>query len=583
MTVQLPPTGSPPPPMEAQDSWRTYLDLLLRWWWVFFLAAVLAGAAAAWVSFNQTPIYRVSTKLLINQATSPNNAYQDVLLSERVAATYAEWMNQPALIEETVVQLGLPRDRRVIGEQITSVSVAPVRNSQILDLVVEGPNPDLITAFARTLPQVFAQQTRDVQTRRFAETKSSLTARMADLTKRIETTQTAIGLIGDTRDFQQQQEYNRLAEELSRARTNYDNLAATYETLLLTEAQSVDTIAVIEAPARPNSPVEPRPLRTTALAMVVGAMLAAGLVFLYEIYIDRFRSTDEVRQMLLTPILGTISRIAKIEDYSHKALIAVTDPRSPDVESLRRLRTNLRFADVDANLHTMAITSANSNEGKSVIAANLAVVMAQAGLSVVLVDADMRKPKQHHIFELSRGPGLSDALYNESFEGLEMLLQPTAVPNLQLLTAGRKAPNPAELLGSRRMQQLLATLREQVDFVLLDTPPILAVSDSQVIGTQIDGSMLILDTQKTTRKMARMAVEALDQVNARLLGVTINRIDSRARGYYYYYDNYHYYDDDGEDDGKGRGKRGWRWPWERRAPESSRLREQRAYISTQSE
>ena len=583
MTGQIPPTSPLLPQVDVQDSWRTYLHLFLRWWWLIVLSSIAAAGIAALVSFNQTAIYQTSAKLLINQASSSYNAAQDMVTSGRVAQTYAQWMSQKIVIERTIAQLGLPNDPKLITEQITALTAAPVGDSQIVQVTVEGPNRELIVAFARTLPQVFARWVEEVQTSRYAETKSSLSTRMDDLSKQIETTQNSLNLIGETRDFQQQVEYNRLAEELSRLRASYNNLAETYETLLLTQAQSVDTIAVIEEAATPTAPVQPRPLRNIALALVVGAMVAVGLIYLYELYTDRFRSSDEIRQALATPILGSISQLAAMEGHSRQALMAVNEPRSVAVESFRRLRTNLRFADVDRELHTLAITSANPNEGKSVIAANLAVVMAQAGLKVVLIDADMRKPKQHYLFEISRTPGLSDALYHENFDGLDLLLQPTAVPNLRVLTVGRKAPNPAELLGSQRMRELLVTLRQQADLIVIDTPPILAVTDSQIIGTQVEGTLMVIDTKRTTRKMAQMAVEALDQVSARLIGITINRVESGARGYYYYYDNYEYYGDDEDEDSGGKGgrrsKRKWNRLWQRQPKPTGKLSEQQVYAA----
>ncbi len=583
MTVQIPPTGSPLPlpQVESQESWRTYLDLFLRWWWLILLSAMLAAGAAALISYNQTPIYRTSTKLLINQASNSYNAYQDMVTSGRVAQTYAQWMSQRIVIERTSAQLGLPTDAELIEEQITTLTAAPVGDSQIIQLTVDGPNRDLVVAVARTLPQVFARWVEEVQTGRYAETKASLTSRMDDLSKQIETTQNALNLLGETRDSQQQVEYNRLSEDLSRLRTSYNSLAETYETLLLTEAQSVDTIAVIEEASIPGAPVYPRPLRNIALALVVGAMVAGGLVFLYELYLDRFRSSDEIRETLATPILGTISRLDKSEEYSRQALVSLNEPRSLVVESFRRLRTNLRFANVDSDLQALAITSANPNEGKSMIAANLAIVMAQAGLSVILVDADLRKPKLHQLFEVSRSPGLSDALYNETFDGLDLLLQSSGIPNLRLLTVGRKVPNPAELLGSQRMGELLSMLRKQADLVLIDTPPVLAVSDSQVIGTQIQASLLVIDTKRTTRKMARLAVEALDQVNARIIGVAINRVDNRARGYYYEYYDYYEQDDGDGSDGPGGGKVRSKWsrPWQRRPQPTGQVGEQQVYAA----
>ena len=583
MTVQLSPTSSPVPQVDVQDSWRTYLELFLRWWWLIVLSALVAAGVAAVVSYNQTPIYRTYTKLLINQSSNSNSAYQDMVTSGRVAQTYAQWMTQRIVIERTIAQLGLPNDPALIDKQITALTASPVGDSQIIQLTVDGPNRELIVAIARTLPQVFSRWVEEVQTSRYAETKISLTSRMDALSKQIETTQNSLDLIGDTPDFQQQIEYNRLAEELSRLRASYNNLAETYETLLLTEAQSVDTIAVIEEAGIPTSPVLPRPLRTIALALVVGAMVAVGLIYLYELYIDRFRSSDEIRQMLATPILGSLNKLDKLDGHSRDALIAFTDTRSSAVEAFRRLRTNLRFANVDQELNTLAITSAAPNEGKSVIAANLAIVMAQAGLSVILVDGDMHKPKQHRLFEISRAPGLSDALYLDDFAGLDLILQPTAEPKLRVLTVGMKTPNPTELLGSQRMRELLARLGEDADMVVVDTPPVLVMSDSQIIGTQVQGSLLVLDAKRTTRKMAQMAVEALDQVGAHIVGVAVNRVESSGLGYGYYYQDYYYDEDEGDDSSNGRGgvgiKRSWDRLWQRSPQPAPREREKEVYAA----
>ena len=276
--TQVPAATVAQPPL--QESWRTYFDMFLRWWWVILISAIVAGGAAFVVSLNQTAIYRASAKMLINQASNSTNPYQDMVNSGRAAQTYAQWMSQKVVVDRTVALLGLPNDSKLIAEQITSLTAAPQGDSQIVQLTVEGPNRELILAFARTLPQVFARWVEEVQTSRYAETKSSLSSRMESLTREIETTQNAIELLGETRDFQQQVEYNRLSEDLSRLRNSYNNLAQTYEQLLLTEAQSVDTIAVLEEATLQAGLVQPRPLRTTALALVVGGMVATGLVYL---------------------------------------------------------------------------------------------------------------------------------------------------------------------------------------------------------------------------------------------------------------------------------------------------------------
>lgn len=571
--------------LEQQDHWRTYLDMALRWWWVIVLSALLAAGAAALVSYNQTSIYRTTAKLLINQASSSNDVYQDILTSERIAETYAQWMNQRIVIEDTMAELGLSTDPGVINQQITSVNATPLRSSQIIELAVEGPNRELIVAFARTLPQVFSDWAEEVQTSRYAETRASLTSRMESLSRQIETTQNQLDAMSGSRSGAQELEYNRLAEELSRLRTSHANLAETFEELQIQEARSVDTIAVIEEAETPSAPVRPTPLRNLLIGLILGGAGAVGLVLLYESYVDRFRSQEEMRQLLGLPALGSIFRVEEAGADGPSSLVALHNARSVGVEAFRRLRTNLRFADIDHELKSLAVASANSEEGKSFISANLAVIMAQAGLRVILVDTDLRKPKLHKFFGLSRSPGLTDALYHVaessagpvsqdipargavpqkdggpdngvgptdsavflselgSFDNLDALLQPTELDTLRVLPVGRRAPNPTELLGSRRMAHLISYLETQADLVIFDTPPVLAVSDAQVIGAQVGGTLLVIDPNRTTRKMARHALEALAQVNVRVAGLTVNRIPPGRRGYSYY-PYYDYYEED---------------------------------------
>ena len=561
MTVQPPQSPFITAP-EQDDSWRTYYDLLRRWWWLLIASALVAGALAWFLSSLQTPIYRTTARLLINQAGGATSTLaQDMITSERVAQTYSTWMSQKAFVDAAVAQLALNQDPTLIGEQITAVTATPLRDSQIIELSVEGPNRELIVAFARLLPQVFAREVQKIQTSRYAETKASLASRQESLNRDIETTQNSLNLLSGSRTSQQELEYNRLSEELSRLRTAYNNLSTTYEQLLITEAQSTDTIAVIEEAALPEAPVRPSTARNILLALILGAGGAFGLLLLYEMVTDRFRSDDDVRLTLGLPVLGTIGQIGILEEHSPVALVAINDPRALSVEAFRRLRTNLRFADVDAALKTLAITSANPNEGKSVVSANLAVVMAQSGVSVVLVDADLRKPKQHRLFGLARSPGLTDALLGEAPDTPDLLLQETTVSGLRVLTAGNQAPNPAELLGSRRMAQLFESIKQQADIVIFDTPPILAVTDAQLVGAQVDGTLLVLENKRTSRKAVRHAVALLDQVGAHLVGVAINRLTANDRGYYYSYYDYdysHYYEDGDETGASHNGAGGTR-------------------------
>jgi capsular exopolysaccharide synthesis family protein len=214
-------------------------------------------------------------------------------------------------------------------------------------------------------------------------------------------------------------------------------------------------------------------------------------------------------------------------------LITVSEPRSPISEAYRTLRTNLDFASLDQEFKSLVVTSAGVGEGKSTTLANLAVVSAQAGRKVVLVDADLRRPTLHQIFGLSNETGLTTAMMSEaSFASLP--LHESGVEGLSVLTSGPLPPNPADLMGSRRMEELVTALSEGADQVFFDTPPVVAVTDAAVLATKVDGVLLVISAGKTRREYARTAVQRLQQINARLVGTVLTNVQMGAgfTGYY---------------------------------------------------
>lgn len=216
-----------------------------------------------------------------------------------------------------------------------------------------------------------------------------------------------------------------------------------------------------------------------------------------------------------------------------ESLITISNPRSPISEAYRTLRTNLEFSSLDKPLKTMVVTSAGPEEGKSTTLANLAVTLAQAEKEVILVDCDLRRPSQHEIFDVENGVGLTSMVVDEeAFKNPP--LQETPVPNLKLLPSGPLPPNPSELLGSRRMVEIITTLREKADLVLFDAPPIIAVTDAAVLASKVDGVLLVISAGTTKRDHAQRAKALLEKVNARLVGAVLNnvRMDISLHRYY---------------------------------------------------
>lgn len=214
-------------------------------------------------------------------------------------------------------------------------------------------------------------------------------------------------------------------------------------------------------------------------------------------------------------------------------LITKFNPKSPISEQYRTIRTNLQFASVDEELRSILITSSGPAEGKSSTTANLAVVYAQQGKRVLLIDADLRKPTMHYTFRLDNLRGLSNVLVGENT--LEEVVNQTDVETLDVMTCGPIPPNPSELLASRKMETLLKEAKLSYDMVIFDTPPVLAVTDAQILANIVDGTVLVVRSGKTEIEASQKSKEALAPAKAKLLGVVLNGREKTASNYYYYY------------------------------------------------
>ncbi|WP_340081610.1 CpsD/CapB family tyrosine-protein kinase [Terribacillus sp. FSL K6-0262] len=216
-----------------------------------------------------------------------------------------------------------------------------------------------------------------------------------------------------------------------------------------------------------------------------------------------------------------------------RSLITKFNPKSPISEQYRTIRTNIEFASVDQEMRSLLVTSSGPSEGKSSTTANLGVVFAQQGKRVLLIDGDLRKPTVHYTFKLDNRTGLSTVLVGE--KTLEETIKETDVPNLQILTCGPIPPNPSELLGSNAMKQMLQNAQETYDVVIFDTPPVLAVTDAQILANICDGSIIVARSEQTEYEAIQKAKDLLEPANAKLLGIVLNDVPQKKSTTYYYY------------------------------------------------
>lgn len=223
----------------------------------------------------------------------------------------------------------------------------------------------------------------------------------------------------------------------------------------------------------------------------------------------------------------------KLPLNNKRNLITIVNPLSPISEAYRTLRTNIQFAGVDRALKTIMVTSTGPSEGKSTTIANLAVVMSQADKKTLLIDADMRKPTVHHTFDLINRDGLTTYLTGQ--QSVDQVIQKTTINRLDVITSGPIPPNPSELLNSKVMTRLLEELNGRYDQVLIDTPPVIAVTDAQVLASKVDGVVLVVNAGKTNKDIAMKAKQQLENVKANILGVVLNNKEIKDDSYYYYY------------------------------------------------
>jgi succinoglycan biosynthesis transport protein ExoP len=537
---------------------RQYWNLLRRWLWLVVLGVILAGGTSFLVSRDMTPVYQTGVTLLVTPgSTQALDNYTSLIASERLAQTYAQLLGSAPILQETYRQLGFPVQTEAVTATQTvqrfsgfGVSAEPVRDTQLISVRVTGTDPALITRAANTVAQVFIDWQNGIQQSRYTESKTNLTAEMEKVQANIQETEAALRDLQAQGDAADPNELNRLQDVLARYRNSYSALLNSYSSIGLAEASSADTVTVVSPAVQPFAPIRPRVMQNTLLAAVVGGMLAVGVAFLVEYLDDTVKDPGDLQLADLNAV-AAVQHVSLNGKGSTQALFAVHEPKSLVSEAYRTLRTNLQFSSPDRPVHSLVVTSALATEGKTTTAANLAVVMAQAGKGVVLVDADLRRPALHKIFGLANREGLTTALVQD-MSSLDACLQATEVDNLRVLASGPIPPNPQELLGSQRMRDLLHSLQAQADVVIVDTPPSLVVSDANVLASLADGVLLVVNTGQTRRATVQQAAEALRQVGAHLVGGVLNQVDTRGgRNYYYYYYYSHYYSDQEREDGRG--------------------------------
>ena len=510
---------------------RALLRPLLRWWWLIVAATLIAAVSSLVYTLMQPAVYQSRTTLVVGSATTdPNPNGNDIYLSQQLAQTYADIAMREPIQTAALAELN--------AEWLPFYTVQMLPNTPIIEIRVVDQDP----VFARDVASVLAKQLilqgpagrekrdrQDFVDQQLERLQGSIVETQDEI---IQKQQELAALFSAREIANMENQINALDNKLSTLQSNYAALLAT------TQKGASNTISILEPADLPQQPVSSQLIINVLVAAIVGMALASGGAYLLDFLDDSIKNAEDVQQLLGIPTLASVPELL-VEQEEDKLVMLSTTP-NPAAESYRMLRTNLQFASVDRPLKMLLITSPAPGEGKSLTAANLAAAYTRAGKRVVLVDADLHRPSQQRFFRLRNNVGLTLALFDDKM-GLEGLMQDSGLPGLRIMTTGPLPPNPAELLGSRRMQEILGRLRDQADIVIIDSPPVSAVSDALILASQADGVLLIVKSGKTSRTVAKKALSTLRQAKTQLVGAVYNGISAQDSDYTYDY-AYSYYE-----------------------------------------
>ena len=506
---------------------KQYFMAIKKWWWLL-VASTLVATVAGYIGVSRMPrVFQATTTVVVGQGLqSANPNSQDLYISQQLAQTYREMVTRGPILGGAAEALGL-----TYAPSSQNVNAWLVAGTQLMGIAVRDTDPERARALADAIVQQLILQTpneiaEDQARRSFVQTQlGNLEQSIQDTEAEIVAEQAKLDAANSARAIQQHlANITALQERLS-------TYQATYSSLLGSVEGRTNYISVFEPASTPTRPISPNVMTTVAMAAAIGLVLGVGGALSIEFLDDTVKTRDDLQRTVQLTTLGSIYRDAGNDGKPWR--IPLEEGHSLMAEAYRTLRTNIRISSVDDPIHTLIVTSPGAGEGKSTTTVNLGIVEAQAGKSVILVDADLRRSALHKFFSLPSTGGLTDILLQDEL-AVDGWLQETGIDNLRLLTSGPLPPDPANLLGSKKMHQLIECLKQEADLIIFDTSPTI-VSDTAILALEADAVLLVVDAGRTRRGAIRRSIDDLQRAGADVLGAVLNRVRAKpGKGYYYY-------------------------------------------------
>jgi polysaccharide biosynthesis transport protein len=495
-----------PPEMTLRD----YGAVIWRRKWLVIVPLVLTTLVATVLSLSQTNMYRATAEVLVREPPRASSIGESgVVLNPRTVE------NELSRAQGSEIQTAT---RVIVGDE-PGLSVDAKTGSDVFRFTGTSSSAELAAVAANTYAERYIEDRREALLVEYA-------TRIAVLEQRIVEIDAEIAAGAGDPELQQDQrlQYVRELEDLQ----------------VSTELARTSGARVVDAAQVPTSPFEPNTLRTALLALVVGLLVGLGIAFIVDYLDTSLKGPDDLARV--SGGLPTLAAVPLLEGWKptdHPHLISREDPQAPSSEAYRGLRTSIQFLGLDRQMKIIQLTSPRPGDGKSTTAGNLAVTMARAGKRVLLIDCDLRKPRVHEFFDLPNLVGFTSVLLGDATMS-QAALPVDGEPNLLVMASGPVPPDPSELLSGERTSAALAIVAEQVDVIILDSPPVLAVSDPLVLSGLVDAVVLVASAGRTDTRQVARALEQLRQVDAPLIGTVLNRLEARGMNSYGYGYGYGY-------------------------------------------
>ena len=508
-------------------------------------------------SFLMTPVYKANATILID-VESPNvlTASGMVALESQNYYTYKEYYQsqKEILTSRTIInkvfdefKLSSTKDyanaKDPIKKFLKTVTVEPVRDTRLLKLYVENEDPHLAAKIANRIAEIYVKRNL------YYISRAELMNLLKNEYLKMETKLSEYNKIYKDKHPQMLRLKEEIAglikkiEDVKSANFSYVIDGENDSEQYALEGLKANNVSIEEPAEAPIKPVRPQKRLNVLLAIIVGLFGGAGLALFFEYLDDTVKSAEEVGRIADWPFLGGIPEIKnkgeeKITEFK-KDVWTHINPKDPTSESYKSIRTNIFFSSTEEHpIKSFLVTSPGPQEGKTITLCNLGIAIAQSGKRVLLVDADMRKPRLHGIFKSKNSIGLSAFLSTQA-KAVD-IIQKTDIENISIVTGGPIPPNPSELIESHRMKEFIDMAKDKFDFIIFDTPPVAVVTDAVVLSPYVDGIVLVVQNETTSKKFIPRIAQILKDSKTRVTGFILNKITQQSGNYHYHYYSRYY-------------------------------------------